>query len=308
MCKISLKANAKINLGLDVLGVLENGYHEVRMVMQSLELADEIVLEKTGTGISIITDSAEIPKDENNLCYKAAALMREEYGISEGVAITVKKNIPVAAGLAGGSADAAAGIEGMNRLFKLSLSTDELMAQGFKTGADVPFCILKGTALAQGMGEKLTGLKKLPKCGIILFKPDFEILTGYVYKKLDEKEIRNHPDIDGIVRAIEDGELRTAASLMGNVLEEVTAEEHPVIGRIRDRMISDGAVNAMMSGSGPTVFGIFDNERRAMSCYTGLCEDERGGRVILTEPMLGSAAGGQTVNARSWKGGGHGGS
>ena len=281
---ITLNANAKINLGLDVLGVREDGYHEVRMIMQSLELSDEIVLEKTEGEIVIRTDSTEIPSDQNNLCYKAAALMKREYGIEQGVTVTVTKRIPVAAGLAGGSADAAAVMTGMNDLFGLSLSKEQLMEQGVRIGADVPFCIMKGCALSEGIGEKLTGLKNLPKCGIILFTPKISVSTAAVYKKLDLLKALAHPDIDGMLEAIDSGDLKRLAGLMKNVLEQVTASEYGVISETEERFMENGALGAVMSGSGPTVFGIFGDRRSAEAAYETLRTQMPEGQLILTEP------------------------
>ena len=282
---IILNANAKINLGLDVLGVREDGYHEVRMIMHSLELSDEIMLEKTEGEILIKTDSREIPSDQSNLCYKAAELMKREYGIEQGVAVTVKKRIPVAAGLAGGSTDAAAVMTGMNSLFGLSLSEEQLMKQGVKIGADVPFCIMKGCALSEGIGEKLTGLKNLPKCGIILFTPKISISTGTVYKKLDRFGVRAHPDTEGMLKAIDSGDLKGLAGLMKNVLEPVTASEHEVIRETEERFMEMGALGAVMSGSGPTVFSIFEDRKRAEDVYDILRTQMPEGQLILTEPV-----------------------
>ncbi len=284
MRKISLKANAKINLGLDVVGVRENGYHEVRMIMQSLRLCDDIELEEQEKDISIISDSEEIPDGHDNICYKAAELMWREYSIKSGLAIKISKRIPVAAGLAGGSTDAAAVIIGINELFSLGRTVDELMEQGVKIGADVPFCILKGTALSEGIGEKLTSLKKLPECGILLFKPSVGVSTANVYRELDEIKIKEHPDIDAQVRAIEEGDLKKTAGLMGNVLEFVTEKKYPVITEAKQSMLRNGALGAMMSGSGPTVFGVFEDIKKAEACYREL-NGELNGKFILTEPM-----------------------
>ena len=284
MREITLNANAKINLGLDVLGVREDGYHEVRMIMQSLELSDELVLEKTEGEIIIKTDSEEIPSDRTNLCYKAAELMKTEYGIEQGVTVTVTKRIPVAAGLAGGSADAAAVMTGMNSLFGLSLSGEQLMKQGVRIGADVPFCIMKGCALSEGIGEKLTGLKNLPKCGIILFTPKISVSTAMVYKKLDQFGISTHPDTEGMLKAIDSGDLKRLAGLMKNVLEPVTASEHGVIKEIEELFTKEGALGAVMSGSGPSVFAIFEDRKRAEAAYEKLRTQMPEGQLILTEP------------------------
>ncbi|MCR4656424.1 MAG: 4-(cytidine 5'-diphospho)-2-C-methyl-D-erythritol kinase [Lachnospiraceae bacterium] len=284
MRKISLKANAKINLGLDVTGVRENGYHEVRMIMQSLKLCDDIEIGEQDNGVTIMADSLEIPDGADNICYKAAELMRREYGIKQGIRIKIGKKIPVAAGLAGGSTDAAAVITGINELFSLGCRADELMEQGLKIGADVPFCILKGTALSEGIGEKLSGIEKLPECGILLFKPPVSVSTADVYRELDKIKIKEHPDIDALALAVREGNLRKTAKLMGNVLELVTEKKYPVITEAKLGMLENGALGAMMSGSGPTVFGIFEDKQSAERCYREL-EGKLNGKLILTEPM-----------------------
>lgn len=284
MRKISLKANAKINLGLDVTGVRENGYHEVRMIMQSLKLCDDIEIGEQDNGVTIMADSPEIPDGTDNICYKAAELMRREYGIKQGLWIKIGKRIPVAAGLAGGSTDAAAVITGLNELFSLGCQTDELMEQGLKIGADVPFCIMKGTALSEGIGERLSGLEKLPECGILLFKPPVAVSTADVYRELDTIKIKEHPDIDAVALAVREGDIRKTAKLMGNVLELVTEKKYPVIAEAKLYMLQNGALGAIMSGSGPTVFGIFEDIQSAERCYREI-EGKLDGKLILTEPM-----------------------
>ncbi len=283
MRKISLEANAKINLGLDVVGLREDGYHEVRMVMQSLELCDTIELEKTDGGIEIQSDSENLPPARENICYKAAELMLKEYGLPGGLEISIKKRIPIAAGLAGGSTDAAAVFLGTNELFGLGLSKEELLSLGVKVGADVPFCIAKGAALSEGIGEKLTGLKNLPECGIILFKPEISVSTADVYRKIDKTQIKAHPDIDALAKAMEEGSLKRITGLMGNVLELVTEAEHPVITTAKQEFMDHGALGAMMSGSGPTVFGIFEDRDSAGKCYD-LLKEKLAGTLILTGP------------------------
>lgn len=261
---LTLKALAKINLGLDVLGRRENGYHDVRMVMQTIYLYDNVTIEKIAESeIQVETNLSFLPCDENNIAYKAAKLLMDEFGISGGVKITLEKHIPVAAGLAGGSSNAAAVLVGMNRLFELGLSQEELMERGVKLGADVPYCIMRGTALAKGIGEILTPLAPLPKCYVLIAKPATSVSTKVVYEKLDSKEIEQHPDIDGIIAGLEAGDLDQVCASMGNVLERVTIEDHPIIEEIKDVMKEFGALNAMMSGSGPTVFGIFSDKTLA---------------------------------------------
>ena len=261
---LELKALAKINLGLDVLGVRDNGYHDVRMVMQTIYLHDNVTIQKTGTpGITVKTNLSFLPTNENNIAYKAAKLLIDEFQLEGGVEIVLDKHIPVAAGLAGGSSNAAAVLVGMNKLFQLNLSEEELMKRGVQLGADVPYCIMRGTALAEGIGEVLTPLAPLPKCYILVAKPPINVSTKVVYEKLDSHEIEVHPDIDGILEGLDCGDLKKIADCMGNVLEKVTIEDYPIIEDIKNVMKENGAMNAMMSGSGPTFFGIYDNKALA---------------------------------------------
>ena len=270
MDKLELKALGKINLGLDVLGRRENGYHDVRMVMQTLYLYDQIKMEKTKKpGIELNTNLFYLPVNENNLAYRAADLLMKEFEIKEGVKITLEKHIPVAAGMAGGSSNAATVLFGMNRMFSLGLSQQELMDRGVTLGADVPYCIMRGTVLAEGIGEILTPLPAMPKCHVLIAKPPISVSTKLVYEKLDSHEITEHPDIDGILKGLKERNLKKIASSMGNVLEKVTIEEYPVIEEIKNVMKKSGALNAMMSGSGPTVFGIFDEKDRAKEQQEG---------------------------------------
>lgn len=259
MESIELAAYAKINLGLDVVRRLENGYHEVKMVMQTIGLHDTLRLEKTKEGIALFVDSSEAPADENNLAYQAARLLKEHCGVAEGISIHLQKRIPVAAGMAGGSTDAAAVLNGMNRLFSLGLSEEELCGIGVRLGADVPYCIMGGTALAEGIGEKLTVLPDAPDSVVLVAKPPISVSTKYVYETLRLSEIEKHPDIDGMVSAVREGSLAGIVSRMENVLESVTEKEHSVITRIKHFMEENGAKKALMSGSGPTVFGIYED-------------------------------------------------
>lgn len=264
MDKLELKALGKINLGLDVLGKRENGYHDVRMVMQTVYLYDQIWIEKTKEpGIRLSSNLFYLPVNENNLAYRAAKLLIEECRIQEGVKITLKKHIPVAAGMAGGSSNAAAVLFGMNRMFSLGFTQEELMERGVTLGADVPYCVLRGTVLAEGIGEELTVLPAMPKCYVLLAKPPISVSTKAVYEKLDSREISEHPNIDGIIGGLKRQNLDEVAACMGNVLEKVTVEEYPVIEEIKKAMRREGALNAMMSGSGPTVFGLYDDKRKA---------------------------------------------
>ena len=271
MDKLELKALGKINLGLDILGRRENGYHDVRMVMQTVYLYDRVTLEKMREpGIEISTNLSYLPVNENNIAYKAAELLRREFGIREGIRITLEKHIPVAAGMAGGSSNAAAVLFGMNRMFDLGMSEQGLKDRGVTLGADVPYCIMRGTVLAEGIGEILTPLPPLPKCYVLIAKPPLSASTKTVYEKIDQEGIKSHPDIDGILAGLQEGDLRQVAGSMGNVLEQVMLEEHPVLRKIKDVMIEAGALNAMMSGRGPTVFGIFTSRGRAKAAAARL--------------------------------------
>lgn len=283
MDKLELKALAKINLGLDVLGRRENGYHDVRMVMQTIFLYDQVELrKKRAPGIELTTNLFFLPVNENNIAYKAAKLLMDEFGITEGVQMHLQKHIPVAAGMAGGSSNAAAVLFGMNRMFGLGLSQDELMKRGVLLGADVPYCIMRGTVLAEGIGEQLTPLSPMPKCHVLIAKPPISVSTKTVYEELDSCEITNHPDIDGIITGLKKQDLNHITKKMGNVLEEVTERHHPVIRQIKDRMKKEGALNAMMSGSGPTVFGIFAEKGKAREAGRRIKEAGLTKQVYIT--------------------------
>lgn len=290
-----LQAFAKINLGLDVLGKREDGYHEVRMIMQTIRMYDQLDMRKSvEPGIHLTTNKKYIPVDENNLVWRAAKLMMDTCGIMEGVSIHLHKVIPVAAGMAGGSSDAAATLVGMNRLFHCGLSKEKLMELGVQIGADVPYCVLRGTALAQGIGEKLTVLPPMPDCWILIGKPGISVSTKYVYTTLDLNTDTVHPDIDGMKKALEDGNLYGITERMGNVLQDVTIPAYPEVERIKEQMKALGAVNAMMSGSGPTVFGIFDNEEKAQEACQKLRESGSCQQVFLTVPF--NNYGGKTID------------
>ena len=279
---LTLKALAKINLGLDVLGRRDNGYHDVRMVMQTIYLYDNVTLTRIKEpGIQVETNLSYLPVDENNIAYKAAKLLIDEFGIQEGVHIKLEKRIPVAAGMAGGSSNAAAVLVGMNRMFDLGLSQSELMERGVSLGADVPYCVMRGTALAEGIGEELSSLPPMPKCYILVAKPAISVSTKWVYETLDAKEIVEHPDIDGLLQGLKEQDLSKIASSMGNVLESVTIERYPIIETIKDAMKEAGALNAMMSGSGPTVFGIFDNRKVAKEAWYKLRNMDCAKQVYL---------------------------
>lgn len=283
MKELRLKAMAKINLGLDVLRKREDGYHDLRMIMQSIYLYDQIRIRKIPhPGIHVAVNLSYLPVNEDNLVYRAAKLLMDEFEIKEGIQIRLQKYIPVAAGLAGGSSDAAAVLVGLNQMFELGLTQQELMQRGVRIGADVPYCIMRGTALAEGIGEKLTRLPSAPETYVLLAKPAVHVSTQFVYGNLKANELTSHPDIDGQIQAIRDGDLYAMAEKMGNVLETVTIPAHPVIQEIKDCMIQNGAIGAMMSGSGPTVFGLYDDEQKARAAYAQMQESKLAKNVFLT--------------------------
>lgn len=267
---LKIDAYAKVNLGLDVVHRLENGYHEVKMVMQTVGICDTLTLKKEAEGIKITTDSGEIPANEDNLVYKAAKLLMDKYDIGEGVSIHLEKRIPVAAGMAGGSTDAAAVLKGMNALFSMGLSEEQLKEEGVKLGADIPYCIMGGTALAEGIGEKLTRLPDTPDAFLLVAKPDINVSTKYVYENLQLDKIEKHPDIDGMVESIQAGNLQGVIDRMDNVLQTVTEEKYTVIGELKRFMEANGALKALMSGSGPTVFGIYEDRQKAEAAAEAL--------------------------------------
>ena len=284
MDSIRLKARAKINLGLDVLEKREDGYHEVRMVMQTIGIYDRLILTKIPEEeIRITSNLAFLPVNENNLIYKAIKLLKDEYHFPGGVSVDLNKFIPVAAGMAGGSTDAASTMFGVNRLFGLNLSMGKMMELGVRLGADVPYCVMRGTALAEGIGEKLTRITPVPHMWILIAKPQINVSTRLVYEQLDMGGIQKHPDIDGIIRAIEAQDVVRIAQSMGNVLENVTVPLYPVIETIKQDMLSHGAINAMMSGSGPTVFGIFPDEQTTLACQAFLKKKGDARQVYITE-------------------------
>ena len=284
MESIRLKARAKINLGLDVLGKREDGYHEVRMIMQTIGIYDRIIINKIPEDeIRIVSNLSFLPVNENNLIYKAAKLFKDKYNFAGGVEVNLNKFIPVAAGMAGGSTDAASTLFGINKLFDLGLSTKTMMELGVGIGADVPYCVMRGTALAEGIGEKLTRLKSVPHMWIVIAKPSINVSTKLVYENLDLGGVSTHPDIDGIISAINEQNIEQIALRMGNVLETVTIPLYPVIQDIKNDMITHGAYNAMMSGSGPTVFGIFPDEQTALNCQVYLKEKGDARTVYITE-------------------------
>lgn len=285
--RIQLKALAKINLGLDVLRRREDGYHEVKMIMQTISLHDDLEIRKIKTPeIQVKTNLYYLPTNENNLVYKAAKLLMDEFGIKEGVAIQLKKRIPVAAGMAGGSTDGAAVLWGMNQMYGLGLSRQELMERGVKLGADVPYCVQRGTALAEGIGERLSVLPSMPKCTILIAKPGISVSTKFVYENLHANDLKpeQHPDVDRMIEAMKEKNLDLLCERMGNVLETVTIPAYPVIQEIKEHMMACGAAGAMMSGSGPTVFGIFHSPVQAKAAMKDLKVNGLAKQLYLTTP------------------------
>ena len=285
--RIQLKALAKINLGLDVLRRGEDGYHEVKMIMQTISLHDDLEIRRIKTPeIQVKTNLYYLPTNENNLVYKAAKLLMDEFGIKEGVSIQLKKRIPVAAGMAGGSTDGAAVLWGMNQMYGLGLSRQELMERGVKLGADVPYCVQRGTALAEGIGERLSVLPSMPKCTILIAKPGISVSTKFVYENLHANDLKpeQHPDVDRMIEAMKEKNLDLLCERMGNVLETVTIPAYPVIQEIKEHMMACGAAGAMMRGSGPTVFGIFHSPMQAKAAMKDLKVNGLAKQLYLTTP------------------------
>ncbi|WP_099353523.1 4-(cytidine 5'-diphospho)-2-C-methyl-D-erythritol kinase [Fredinandcohnia onubensis] len=268
--KLLVKAPAKINLALDVLHKRQDGYHEVRMIMTTIDLSDRLELsDYEGDEIKVVSHNRFVPDDSRNLAYQAASLLKKRFGVKKGVVISITKSIPVAAGLAGGSSDAAATLRGLNKFWNLGLSLDELASIGAEIGSDVSFCVYGGTALATGRGEIITELPAPPHCWVILAKPTIGVSTADVYRNLSIDQI-NHPDVDGMIRAIEEKDFGGICDRVGNVLEDVTLKLHPEVANIKDQMKRFGADAVLMSGSGPTVFGLVQRESRMQRIYNGL--------------------------------------
>lgn len=282
MEQIVKKGYAKINPGLDVLRRREDGYHELRMIMQTVDIYDEVTIRRTEAGIVLTCDTALLPCDDGNIIYRAAKLMTEEYSLPGGMEIQLCKRIPMAAGMAGGSADAAATLHGINELYGLGATTERLCELGVKLGADVPYCICGGTMLAEGIGEKLTKLPAMPECVLVVAKPDFDVSTKYVYENLHANSLREHPDIDGMVAAIRNHDLQAVAACMENVLENVSVKKYPAIGELKELMKTYGALNAVMSGSGPSVFGIFTDGEAAQRCAEAIRDRAMAPQVFVT--------------------------
>lgn len=285
MEELNLRAYAKVNLGLDVVRKREDGYHEVSMIMQTVKLFDRLHFEKQQEDtIELTTNLKFLPVDENNLVYKVVRQLKEEFQIKEGIRIHLDKHIPVAAGMAGGSSDCAAALFGMNRMFGLNLSRKELMERGVKLGADVPYCIMRGTALSEGIGEILTPLPPMPDCYIVIAKPPISVSTKYVYEHLDLPNLEHHPNISAMVEALKNHDLKGITATMENVLETVTIHEYPVIKDIKTMMLEAGAENALMSGSGPTVFGIFTDKELAVKANDTIYQSGLAKQVYTVEP------------------------
>jgi 4-diphosphocytidyl-2-C-methyl-D-erythritol kinase len=286
MNSITVNAYAKINLGLDVLRKRPDGYHEVCMIMQSLDLHDTITIRRSEEEQIIIrTNLSFLPSNQDNLVYKAAELFLMTIGRKDGLIIELEKNIPVAAGLAGGSSDAAATLIGLNKLYETGMTLEQLQKLGVKLGADVPYCLMLGTALSEGIGEVLTSLPPMPACSILLVKPDISVSTKYVYENLRLKEISTHPDIGAMKAALSTRDIYTLTKTMDNILQSVTVKEYPIISDIKDKMKELGALTSLMSGSGPTVFGIYQNRELAKKALSYFKKHQHFGKqVFLTTP------------------------
>ena len=287
MDKIELKAYGKINIGLDVIRKREDGYHDLDMIMQTVGVYDDVIISREdGTQtyeIEVSTDADILPNDKGNLAFMAAKVLMEAYDIKSKVKIHINKRIPIAGGMEGGSADCAAVLRGVNKLFQLGLTDEQLQEYGVKLGADVPYCIVGGTKRAQGIGEILTDLPTPPKCYVIIAKPDAFVSTKFVYSHIRPAQIENHPDIDGIIESIKAGDLYGMCEKIANVMEDVTIPEYPIIQKVKDILKSNGAVNALMSGSGPTVFGIYDDEEKAKQSMDALSGKEFVSQLYLTK-------------------------
>lgn len=273
MNTIIKRAYGKLNLSLDIVGKREDGYHLVCMVMQTVDLYDELTIQKTDKpGIQLTTDRPDLPTNEDNLIYKATKLLFDEFQIKGGVSIHLKKQIPIAAGMAGGSADCAATLLGINTLFDLKLTEQDLQKRAVTMGADIPYCIMGGTALSEGIGEVLTPISPVPDCHVLLVKPNIDISTKWVYQTLRWNTLTSHPDTKKMLSALEAQSLSEVSATMENVLETVTIPAYPVIASIKEKLLSLGAINAMMSGSGPTVFGLFPDQTAGEKAYS-ICKE-----------------------------------
>lgn len=284
MDKLQLKAYGKINLGLDVIRKRPDGYHDLDMIMQMVDVYDDVIIEKkAGEEIVVKADAAVLSNGKDNLAYMAAKMLFDEFGIKSGVEITIHKRIPIAGGMAGGSSDCATTLIGINEMFNLGLSKQQLMERGVKLGADVPYCVLGGTAIARGIGEVLTPLPTPPQCHVIIAKPPISVSTAYVYVHIRPDEITKRPDIEQMTLAIKEQDLNKLSDLLYNVMEEVTVSEYPVIEKLKSIMLENGALNSIMSGSGPTVFGLFDDREKAQAAMKALDSKELTEQLYLTK-------------------------
>lgn len=283
---IVLKSYGKINLGLDVLRRREDGYHEVRMIMQTVGLYDVLTMKKRKDDkIEMTCNLSFLPTDERNLVYKAVKLIKDKYHIKDGVEINLSKRIPVAAGMAGGSSNCAAALKGMNQLFDLGLSIDELCEIGVTLGADVPYCIWGGTALSEGIGEKLSRVDAMPDCYILIAKPGISVSTAFVYKNLDLLALSKHPDIDGMLECLKEKDLTGICDRLENVLETVTIKEYPIIEKVKKHLMDQGAKGALMSGSGPTIFAVFEDKKTADNAMESLRSIEDIKQAYVVRPI-----------------------
>ena len=284
MDKLQLKAYGKINLGLDVIRKRPDGYHDLDMIMQMVDVYDDVIIEKkAGEEIVVKADAAVLSNGKDNLAYMAAKMLFDEFGIKSGVEITIHKRIPIAGGMAGGSSDCATTLIGINEMFNLGLSKQQLMERGVKLGEDVPYCVLGGTAIARGIGEVLTPLPTPPQCHVIIAKPPISVSTAYVYGHIRPDEITKRPDIEQMTLAIKEQDLNKLSDLLYNVMEEVTVSEYPVIEKLKSIMLENGALNSIMSGSGPTVFGLFDDREKAQAAMKALDSKELTEQLYLTK-------------------------
>lgn len=280
--QITIAAPAKINLSLDITGKLENGYHALDTIMQTISIEDKITLAKTGRQISVLCDHPQVPQGNGNICHKAAEAFFEKTALEGGVIITIDKNIPVAAGLAGGSSDAAAVIKGLNLLYGTGLTQREMCEIGLKCGADVPYCIVAGTCRAKGIGEKLTKLPSFAGVYIVLVVPDFFVSTEWAYKNYDLNKTDEKPRTEELISYIRGRDIKNTAERMANVLESVTAKKHPEIQEIKNDIKKSGACGSVMSGSGPSVFGLFENEEKARIAFSVIREKYNRSYLTLT--------------------------
>ena len=305
MAQLTRKAYAKINLGLDALRKRADGYHELAMVMQTVDICDELTFAvKETPGIELCVEWSKdgwtstvadcfpsegeaqpVPSNQKNLVWRAAELLMDEFEIKKGVKITLEKRIPVAAGMAGGSSDCAATLHGINELFELGLTLEELQARGVKLGADVPYCLLGGTALAEGIGEILTPLSPMPECHLVVTKPAVSVSTPFVFKQLRVNELREHPDIAGMCAAIGGNDLDGVIDRLGNVLETAAIPHFPVVGDLKEALKRQGADGVLMSGSGPTVFAIFKSEKQAHEAFDELKKTGLAAQIFVTRPV-----------------------